>query len=134
MNKKNLILLTQMKRLSRIIRSARSARRDINFIMSETNYFIVEGRQSNFIGVQAKASSANILYIEQYLRLSVSEICKDLDGFDVSRMEPIDYISSSDVKNGSVAIMLGKKIVADIDLSTGFIKPAQPESDLTGED
>lgn len=56
------------------------------------------------IQVQAKASISNILFVEQYLRSSVSSICVHLDGFDPGRMDPIDYISSNDIKNGIVDI------------------------------
>ena len=42
-------------------------------------------------------------------------------------MEPVDYISSSDVKNKFVDICKGKKIVATICLSTGKITMLEPE-------
>ena len=57
----------------------------------------------------------------------VSNACKCLDGFNASIMEPVDYISSSDVKNKFVDICKGKKIVATICLSTGKITMLEPE-------
>lgn len=87
-----------MIRLSRIIKDSREARAKLNSIQAQTEYFIVEGNQSTFIRDQANSSITNCLYVEQYLRSSVSNACKCLDGFDASKMEPIDYISSSDVK------------------------------------
>ena len=75
------------------------------------------------------------LYVEQYLRSSVSSACKCLDGFDASKMEPIDYISSSDVKNKFVDICLGKKVVATINLTTGEITSVNiPEQKSTAKD
>lgn len=110
-----------MIRLSRIIKDSREARAKLNSIQAQTEYFIVESTQSTFIRDQANSSITNCLYVEQYLRSSVSNACKCLDGFDASKMEPIDYISSSDVKNKFVDICLGKKVVASINLTTGEI-------------
>lgn len=98
MSKKNLIMLNSMIRLSRIIRNSKDARRNLDLIVDQTGYFIVAGESSNMIQVQAKASISNILFVEQYLRSSVSSICVHLDGFDPGCMDPIDYISSSDIK------------------------------------
>ena len=111
-----------MIRLSRIIKESREARAKLNVIQSQTEYFIVDGEYSSFIRDQVKSSMTNCLYTEQYLRSSVSNACKCLDGFDAKKMEPIDYISSSDVKNKFVDICLGKKVVATIDLTTGKIE------------
>lgn len=124
-----------MIRLSRIIKLSREARSNLTRINQETNYFIVDGVQSNLIKHKARDSMLNCLFVEQYLRSSVSSACKCLDGFDGSKMEPIDYISSSDVKNKFVDICLGKKVVATINLTTGIIEPLnKPELDLTAED
>lgn len=98
MSKKNLIMLNSMMRLSRIIRNSKDARRNLDLVVDQTGYFIVAGESSNMIQVQAKASISNILFVEQYLRSSVSSICVHLDGFDPGRMDPIDYISSNDIK------------------------------------
>ena len=116
-----------MIRLSRIIKDSREARAKLNSIQAQTEYFIVEGNQSTFIRDQANSSITNCLYVEQYLRSSVSNACKCLDGFNASIMEPVDYISSSDVKNKFVDICKGKKIVATICLSTGKITMLEPE-------
>lgn len=118
----NRIILQQMIRLSRIIKDSREARAKLNAIQSQTDYFIVTGNGSDLIKNRVNDSMMNSLYVEQYLRSSVSEACKYLDGFDASKMEPIDYISSSDVKNKFVDICLGKKIVATINLTTGKIE------------
>ena len=134
MNKKNCIMLNSMARLSRIIRNIKEARRSLDFVIDQSNYFIVQGQSTNLIQVQAKASCENILFVEQYLRSSVSSICVHLDGFDPGRMDPIDYISSNDIKNGIVDICRGKKVVANINLSSGDIFLVKPESEITGED
>lgn len=134
MSKKNLIMLNSMMRLSRIIRNSKDARRNLDLVVDQTGYFIVAGESSNMIQVQAKASISNILFVEQYLRSSVSSICAHLDGFDPGRMDPIDYISSNDIKNGIVDICRGKKVVANINLSSGDIFLVKPESEITGED
>jgi hypothetical protein len=57
-----------------------------------------------------------------------------LDGFDPGCMDPIDYISSSDIKNGIVDLCRGKKVVANINLSSGDIFLVKPESEIAGED
>lgn len=124
-----------MIRLSRIIKESRDARAKLNVIQSQTEYFIVDGKYSSFIRDQVKSSMANCLYTEQYLRSSVSNACKCLDGFDAKKMEPIDYISSSDVKNKFVDICLGKKVVATINLTTGEITSVNiPEQKSTAKD
>lgn len=134
MNKKNLIMLTAMIRLSRIIRNCKEARRNLDLVIDQTEYFIVSGESSNMIQVQAKASISNILFVEQYLRSSVSEICTRLDGFNPSTMDPVDYISSSDIKDGIVELCRGKKIVATILLTSGNIVLEKPECENAGED
>ena len=134
MNKKNLIMLTTMMRLSRIIRNSKEARRNLDLVVDQTGYFIVSGESSNMIQVQAKASISNILFVEQYLRSSVSEICTHLDGFNPSTMDPVDYISSSDIKDGIVELCRGKKTVATILLTSGDIILEKPECENTGED
>jgi hypothetical protein len=134
MNKKNLVMLTTMVRLSRIIRSCKDARRNLDSVIDQTNYFIVAGENSNLIQVQAKASISNTLFVEQYLRSSVSKICTSLDGFDPGRMDPVDYISSSDIKDGIVDLCRGKKVVATIFIPSGEIVPARPEQETIGED
>lgn len=127
-------MLNAMMRLSRIIRNSRNARRSLDAILEQTDYFIVAGESSNMIQVQAKASISNILFVEQYLRSSVSEICTRLDGYDPGKMDPIDYISSNDIKDGIVDLCRGKKIVANINLSSGEIILTQPERNNVGED
>lgn len=134
MNKRNLMMLNTMMRLSRIIRDCKDARRSLDLMIDQTSYFIVAGQCSNMLQVQAKASISNILFVEQYLRSSVSEICTRLDGFNSKPMDPIDYISSSDIKNGIVDLCRGKKVVANINLSSGEIVLIEPEQKMIGED
>ena len=134
MNKRNLIMLNSMIRLSRILRNCKDARRNLDLVIDQTSYFIVAGEVSNMIQVQAQASTSNVLFVEQYLRSSVSKICISLDGFDPGKMDPIDYISSSDIRDGIVDICRGKKIVANINLSSGEIIPLSPELESAGED
>lgn len=134
MNKRNLIMLNSMIRLSRILRNCKDARRNLDLVVDQTSYFIVAGEVSNMIQVQAQASTSNVLFVEQYLRSSVSKICVSLDGFDPGKMDPINYISSSDIRDGIVDICRGKKIVANINLSSGEIIPLSPELESTGED
>lgn len=134
MNKRNLIMLNSMIRLSRILRNCKDARRNLDLVVDQTSYFIVAGEVSNMIQVQAQASTSNVLFVEQYLRSSVSKICVSLDGFDPGKMDPIDYISSSDIRDGIVDICRSKKIVANINLSSGEIIPLSRELESTGED
>lgn len=102
--------------------------------MAQSAYFIVEGDQSDIIRNQTKDSIANCLYTEKYLRLSVSNACKCLDGFNASIMEPVDYISSSDVKNKFVDICKGKSIVATINLTSGEITLLKPKHSNVAEE
>lgn len=102
--------------------------------MAQSAYFIVDGDQSDIIRNQTKDSITNCLYTEKYLRLSVGNACKCLDGFNASIMEPIDYISSSDVRNKFVDICKGKKVVATINLTTGEITMLEPEHENMAED
>ena len=127
-------MLNSMIRLSRILRNCKDARRNLDLVIDQTSYFIVAGEVSNMIQVQAQASTSNVLFVEQYLRSSVSKICISLDGFDTGKMDPIDYICSSDIRDGIVDICRGKKIVANINLSSGEIIPLSPELESTGED
>lgn len=133
MNRKNLMILNSMLRLSRIILNSKDARRSLNLIIDQTNYFIVSGESSNMIQVQARASISNILFVEQYLRSSVSSMSILLDGFDSKCMDPIDYISSNDIKNGIVDICRGKKTVANVNLLSGELFLLKPEIPV-GED
>lgn len=130
----NLVILKQMIRLSRIIKDMKEARCKLSSIMAQSAYFIVDGDQSDIIRNQTKDSIANCLYTEKYLRLSVGNACKCLDGFNASIMEPIDYISSSDVRNKFVDICKGKKVVATINLTTGEVTVLEPEHENIGED
>lgn len=130
----NLIILKQAIRLSRVIKDLREARCKLNSVLAQTEYFIVQGENSNIIENNVKASVGNCLYTEQYLRSSVSKCCKCLDGFNPSTMDPFDYISSSDVKNKYVDICRGKSIVATVDLSTGTVRKIKPEHKSSGED
>ena len=127
-------MLNSMIRLSRILRNCKDARRNLDLVIDQTSYFIVAGEVSNMIQVQAQASTSNVLFVEQYLRSSVSKICISLDGFDPGKMDPIDYICSSDIRDGIVDICRGKKIVANINLSSGEIIPLSPELENAGED
>lgn len=124
----NKVILQQMIRLSGIIKSSREARTSLNSMLSQVSVLLISGNTYNSISRKIKEDITNCLYIEQCLRLSVSNACKCLDGFNEKIMEPIDYISSSDVKNKFVDLCLGKSIVATIDLTTGkIIKVEEPE-------
>lgn len=131
----NKVILRQMIRLSRIIKDLREARAKLLSVRNQTEYFIIEGQQSDLIKNKTKQGILDCYYIEKYLRWFVSNSCKYLDGFNGDKMESIDYISSSDVKNKFVDICAGKRIVATIDLTTGIIKPLnEPESEEMAEE
>ena len=119
-----------MIRLSRVIKDLKESRMRMNLVQSQTEYFVCGGESLDMIRSIANTNIANCLYLEKYLRSSVSSSCKCLDGFIPGKMDPIDYISSNDVKNKFVDICLGKKIVATINLTTGIIIPIEPEQDL----
>lgn len=129
----NLVILKQMIRLSRIILEIREARAKLSSVNSKASYFIVDGEYSSLLKQQTNQSIANCLYTEQYLRLSVGNACKCLDGFNKSCMDPIDYISSSDIKNKFVDLCRGKQIVATINLTTGEIKKLEPRLETAEE-
>lgn len=127
----NKIILKQMVRLSGIIKDLKSARAKLALIQFKTDSLIVNGNVADSISKRVDASIMDCLYTEQCLRLSVSNACKCLDGFDESLMEPIDYISSSDIKNKFVDICSNGKVVATIKLATGEIKRIkEPELEM----
>lgn len=123
----NKVILKQMIRLSQVIRDLKEARIKMTVVQDQTNYFVCQGDALTTIRSMTSSNITNCLYLEQYLRSSVSNSCKCLDGFIQGKMEPIDYISSNDVKNKFVDICLGKDIVATINLTTGDIIPIEPE-------
>lgn len=116
-----------MIRLSRIIKDLKEARCKLNSAISQTDYYIINGESSDLIRDKVNKCIADCLYLEQYLHSSVSKSCDYLDGFKPKKMEPIDYISSSDVKNKFVDICLGKKVTAVANLTTGEISEVEPE-------
>lgn len=125
----NLVILAQMIRLSRIIKEEREIRGKLNIISNQTNYFVVSGNNSAVLVQSTRDSITNCLYTEQYLRESVRNSCKCLDGFNSQTMDPIDYVSSSDVRNKFIDICHNGKIVATINLTTGVIEELKPEHD-----
>ena len=130
---KNIIMLNSMMRLSRIIRNFKNARRELNQVITQTEYFIIQGESSATLEAKTKQSIDNTLYLEQYLRLSVGNICKRLDGFDPGKMDPVDYICSRDIRDGIVDICRGGKVVANINLLSGKVVSIKPEQ-IAGED
>lgn len=130
----NKIIIKQMIRLSRILKELKETRCKLTSVNQQVSYFIIDGEFSDLLKNKTKDNISNCLYLEKYLRLSVSNACKCLDGFNPDKMEPIDYISSSDVKNKFVDICLGKKIVALINLTTGIISSIEPEQKELAED
>lgn len=116
-----------MIRISRIIKDLKEARCKLNSAISQTDYYIINGESSDLIRDKVNKCIADCLYLEQYLHSSVSNACKYLDGFKPKKMEPIDYISSNDVKNKFVDICLGKKVTAVANLTTGEISEVEPE-------
>lgn len=81
MKNKNISTLNSMIRLSRIIRNFKNARRELNQVIVQTEYFIIQGESSNTLEVKTKQSIDNTLYLEQYLRSSVGYLCKMLGWF-----------------------------------------------------
>lgn len=110
-----------MIRISRIIKELKEGRCKLNNILIKNEYVIAKGETYNEFYKKINDSISNCLFVEQYLRLSVSNSCKILDGFDAGKMDPVDYISSSDVKNKVIDISRGRSLVAFIDLNTGKI-------------
>ena len=124
----NLTLLRSMIRLSAMVRDLKSARRILNPVLASTEYFIVNGETSDTIENKVKDSINNCLYVENYLLPAISAISVRLNGFDPSSMDPVSYISNGDIKDKSVDIMRGKRIVANICLKTGNITKIDPET------
>ena len=129
----NKVILKQMIRLSRTIKNLKESRMKMNAVQDQTEYFVCQGESLSMIRHMTNENISNCLYLEKRLRSSVSDSCKCLDGFISGKMEPIDYISSSDVKNKFVDICLGKRVVATINLTTGTISPIEPEQNLAEE-
>lgn len=127
MSNKNRIILKQMVRLSTILADLISAKRSINKVQEQAAYFIVQGESSNFLEVRLKAAEADCLCLAQYLRLSVSNCCSKLDGFDPSRMNPLEYISSNEIRNRCATICRGTKEIAIINLVTGEVQQIEPD-------
>lgn len=125
----NLVIIKQMIRLSRIIQDLREARSKLSAVNAKTEYFIVDGDSSSLLKQQVNQSVSNCLFTEKYLRSSVSRACQCLDGFDNYKMDPIDYISSSDIKNKFADLCRGEVVVSTINLSTGEIRCIKPEQD-----
>lgn len=134
MNKKNIHILRQMIILSKQTKLSKEARCILQRLQSNATYFIVEGERSNNIFSSTVKSIDETLNIELYLRSSVSNMCTCLDGFSPNSMEPIDYISSSDIKNKYVDLCYKGRVVAAINLSTGKIERIPPEQELQVED
>lgn len=130
----NKVILRQMIRLSRIIKELKEARAKLASVNAQSTYFIVEGENSSILKTQTKNSIANCLFTEKYLHSSVSNACRCLDGFNAKTMDPVDYISSSDIHNRFIDICKGKSVVATIDLSTGNITRLEPEHVNTAEE
>lgn len=128
------MVLKGMIRLSGLIKCYREARCKLNFAVAQTEYFIMHGEEHTFLQEKSKRGVNDCLYLEQYLRLSVSNMCKFLDGFNPSTMDPIDYVSSSDIKNKFIDICRGKKVIATISLKTGEITKITPENEIEVED
>lgn len=124
---KNNIILKQMIRLSRIIKDSKEARAKLASINAQTEYFIYEGENTSILKQCTNNSINNCLYVEKYLHLSVSNLCKALDGFNSEKMEPVDYICSHDIKNKFIDLCRGKEVVATINLTTGKIEELKPE-------
>ena len=127
----NKTIIKQMIRLSSIIKKTKEARCKSSLILDEIHYFIVKGEVYSDIEETCKTHISRCLYIEKHLQQTIREACKFLDGFDANAMDPIHYISSSDVKNKRVDICRGEHVVATIDLTTGIINPLLIEK---GED
>ena len=130
----NSVILKQMIRLSKVIKQLKEARCKSSLLLDNVEYFILKGELYSDIQKMCNDHIAKCLYLEKNLRLSVRGACKFLDGFDKSTMDPIDYISSSDVKNKRVDICRNKNIVAAINLVTGEIELLKPENENLGED
>ena len=107
--------------MSRIIKELKETRCKMSRLLSNVEFVVVRGDTFNNLKTYITDSITNCLSVELRLRSSVSECCKKLEGFDTGKMEPVDYISSSDVKNKMVDISKGRFLVAQINLITGEI-------------
>lgn len=74
-----------MQVLSKQIKIAKEARCLLQHLQSNSEYFIVEGSDSNRIKNSTIKSVDEILNIELYLRSSVSNMCACLDGSNLAR-------------------------------------------------
>ena len=131
----NKVVIKQMIRISSIIKELKEARAKLASASSNLSYFVTEGNTCDEIKHRVTDNVSSCLYLEQCLRSSVSKACKHLDGFNPSIMDPIDYISSSDVKNKFIDICRGNRVVATIDITTGNIEQLNNQNvENIGED
>ena len=126
----NKIILKQMLRLSRVITNLKEARVKMSAVYNQAEYFVCRGESLDTIQSAMTKNISNCLYLEQYLRSSVSKACERLDGFKIGKMDPVDFVSNNDVKNKEIDLCKGLNVVATIDLVTGEILPMKPELEM----
>lgn len=78
MKNKNISTLNSMIRLSRIIRNFKNARRELNQVIVQTEYFIIQGESSNTLEVKTKQSIDNTLYLELMAQLIYAVVGRQL--------------------------------------------------------
>ena len=118
---KNKVILRSMINLSRIVKNIKEARTNLGSASDYTRFFIVKGDVANSLSSKLNNCVHDCLYVEEHLRQAISESCLYLDGFDVKHMDPVNYISTNDIKNKCIDICKGNRVTATISLDTGKI-------------
>lgn len=118
---KNIIVLQQMVKLSSIVRDIKEARLHMGSASFNTRLFVVNGEPSNMITTMLTRGEKDCMYLELLLRSKIQAACKYLKGFDETIMDPIDYISTHDIKNEAIDLCKNNKVVATIYMDTGKI-------------
>lgn len=121
--RKNKTILKAMINLSRIVKNIKEARANLSSASDYTRFFIIKGEVADNLSSKLTHTIHDCLYAEQHLRKAIGDSCAYLDGFDASKMDPVDYISTHDIKTKRIDVCKNGNVVADINLETGEISP-----------
>lgn len=120
---KNKTILKAMINLSRIVKNIKEARANLSSASDYTRFFIIKGEVADNLSSKLTHTVHDCLYTEQHLRKAIGDSCAYLEGFDASKMDPVDYISTHDIKTKRIDICKNGKVVATINVDTGEISP-----------
>lgn len=117
----NQLVVQEMLRTSSIITHLRMARAEYEHAAMACKVSIVEGKPSEIIHNRLISEINENRYSELYFANRMEKLSKLLEGFDASKMDPIEYISRFDVSKKVVDIVKNTKHVAWLSLVTGEV-------------